>query len=402
MGRTLLAVAAACLALAAPASAQDRIVGGGPTTTEEWPWQVAITDPPSSGGDGFDRQFCGGSLVAPTVVITAAHCVYSFAVPFGCSPLDGFDNPASDFSVITGRTTLSSSEGEEIPVAEIYYFEPGPNGAGVAQAQSTGDGDGLYECETNRWDAVFLVLASPSASQPIKIAGPDEAATWAPGRTAFVTGWGDTTGNDDYADTLQEVQIHMIADEFCGSAVAYGAGFDPQTMVCAGEEAGGKDTCQGDSGGPLVVPIEGGGFRLVGDTSFGEGCAQPNKPGVYGRLAADPIRTALRDGIASVVPGTDVVGSGAGPPSPETTIVGKPRKKTRKRKATFRFIADEPNVSFECRFDDGAFKSCISPRSRRMKRGKHAFEVRAIDAAGTPDPSPAAHKWRVKRKRRAD
>jgi secreted trypsin-like serine protease len=402
--RVLLATVAACAAIAAPAAGQERIVGGQDTTTQEWPWQVAIADPPSSGGDGFDRQFCGGSLVAPTVVITAAHCVYSFVNPIGCTPLDGFDNPASDFSVITGRTTLSTSEGEEIPVAEIYYFEPGPNGTGVAQAQSTGDGDGLYDCETSSWDAVFLILASPSSSQPIKIAGPDEAGAWAPGRTAFITGWGDTTGSSDYADTMQEAQIHMISDSFCAQPSVYGPGsgftFDSQTMVCAGEEAGGKDTCQGDSGGPLVVPIEGGAFRLVGDTSFGEGCAQPNKPGVYGRLAADPMRSAFKDGIASVLPGTDVVGSGSAAPSPDTTIVGKPRKKTRKRKASFRFIADEPNATFECRFDDAAFAPCSSPLKRRVKRGRHTFEVRAIDSAGTADPLPATHKWRVKRKRR--
>jgi trypsin len=405
--RVLLATVAASLLLAVPASGQDRIVGGGATTSEEWPWQVAVADPPSSGGDGFERQFCGGSLVAPTVVITAAHCVYSTFNPLGActsEALDGFDNPASDFSVITGRTTLSSNAGEEIPVAEIYYFEPGPNGTGVATAQSTGDGDGLYDCETSAWDAVFLVLSSPSSSQPIKLAGPDEAATWAPGRTAFVTGWGDTTGNDDYADTLQEAQIHMISDGFCSQPSVYGPGsgftFDPTTMVCAGEEAGGKDTCQGDSGGPLVVPIEGGAFRLVGDTSFGEGCAQPNKPGVYGRLADDPMRTAFRDGVAAAVPGADIVGSGGAVPAPDTTIVGKPRKKTRKRIANFRFISDEPNVSFECHFDDAAFAPCSSPRKRRVKRGRHTFEVRAIDAGGTADPSPASHKWRVKRKRR--
>ena len=396
------------LTLAGPAGAQDRetrVVGGSGTTIEEWPWQVALLN--AGSGSAFDRQRCGGSLVAPTIVITAAHCVYNFNNPLDCTPLDGFDLPASDFEVVTGRTTLSSTQGQELPVAEIYYFDgSGPSGAAVAEAQSTGDGQGLYECESNRWDVVFLQLGGASTTgSPIKLAGPDEAPTWAPGRTAFITGWGDTEQDAGTgSDTLQEAQIHIIPDSFCAEPSAYGPGsgftFDPQTMVCAGEEAGGRDTCQGDSGGPLVVPIEEGGFRLVGDTSFGEGCAQPNKPGVYGRIAADPMRTALKNGIASVVPGTDVVGSGAGPPAPDTTITSGPRGKTRKRKATFHFTADEPNVRFECRVDARPFAPCTSPRQRRVKRGRHTFEVRAIDATGSADRSPAHYSWKVKRKRR--
>jgi hypothetical protein len=316
MRRALLTMVLACAALFAPVAAQAAqppIVGGNGTTIGEWPWQVAVASPPAPGEDGFDRQFCGGTLVAPTIVITAAHCVYDFVDPTGLTciqPLAGFNNPASEFYVITGRTRLSSSAGQDIPVAEIYYFEPGP----VAQAQSTGDGEGLYDCDASSWDVVFLELASPSTSQPIKLAGPDETATWEPDRDAFITGWGDTTGDGDYSDDLMEAQIHMISDAFCGSGPAYGSEFQPETMVCAGEIGGGQDTCQGDSGGPLVVPLDGGGFRLVGDTSFGEGCAQPNKPGIYGRIAADPMRTALAQGVASVVPGTDIVGSGGTPP----------------------------------------------------------------------------------------
>jgi hypothetical protein len=102
----------------------------------------------------------------------------------------------------------------------------------------------------------------------------------------------------------------MISDSSCDDY--YGPILHPDVMVCAGRRAGGVDACSGDSGGPLVVPIAGGDFRLVGDTSFAEGCARPGVPGVYGRLASDPIRGALANGIEAVA-GDEVLGRNATP-----------------------------------------------------------------------------------------
>jgi hypothetical protein len=384
-------------------SREPRIVGGQATTIESSPWQVAVADPPSRGGNGFQRQFCGGSLVAPTIVVTAAHCAYNPTAPLVCLPTDGFDSPASDFSVITGRTTLSSSAGAEIPVAEVYYFDLGPDGAPVAEAQSSGDGQGLFDCSTSQWDVAMLELASaaPPPAQPILIAGGEEGATWEGGRAAFVTGWGSTSEEGERSDRLLAAGVSMIADATCGSPAVYGSAFIPETMVCAGELAGGRDTCFGDSGGPLVVPINGGGERLVGDTSWGEGCGRPNRPGVYGRLADNPIRSTVRTAIRSIA-GADVVGSGARPPGPpQTTITKAPKRKvtTRKRRVRARlaFTADEP-ASFECRLDRSRFKPCSSPFKRKVGRGKHRFRVRAADEDDGNVERPAAkHVWKVKR-----
>jgi hypothetical protein len=411
-----LAVAAALtFALAAePASAEPsepRIVGGAPVTIDQFPWQVALADSlaVAPGQNGFQRQFCGGTLVAPTIVITAAHCVYDFnPQPLTCSGVgEGFDLPASDFAVFTGRTNLSSNQGQEIDVAELYYFE-NVGGTPTAVAQSTGDGDGLFDCETNQWDAVFLELGAPSTTgTPIKIAGADEAALWAGGQPASISGWGDLADDaGDFPDQLHAAEVAMIDDATCGSPSSYGAGFFAETMVCAGIfPQGGIDTCQGDSGGPLVV----GAFqkaravnavRLVGDTSFGFGCAQPNFPGVYGRLAADPLRSAMRNGILSVA-GVDVVGSGAVPPDatpPVTRITKHPRKRGTKARAKFRFVADEP-AAFECRLDRKPFAPCSSPFSRKVARKRHTFRVRATDEQGNIGGGDK-FKWKVKRKRR--
>ena len=266
-----------------------RIVGGTSTTIQQWPWQVALTYSPAVyPGNAFDRQFCGGTLVAPRIVITAAHCVFD-------SDLGAFE-PPEEFAAVAGRTRLSSAEGQEILFDTYYTFVNSSGGE-------------LYNPNTDEWDVVVVELASPAPSQTIKIAGGDERDLWTGGRDAFVTGWGSTVPSGGGSpDVLRVAEVAMVSDSTCSSYLA--PHFISQTMVCAGVP--GRDTCFGDSGGPLVVPIAGGGYRLVGDTSWGgETCG--NEPAVYGRLAANPIRDSLRNAVLSIA-GIDVVGSGASPP----------------------------------------------------------------------------------------
>ena len=149
--------------------AAPRIVGGDETTIGEWPWQVAITaNSLYFGGNGFERHICGGSLVTPTIVVTAAHCFFDTLQ----SEVDGFDdfifdNPAF-FAAITGRTQLSSSEGQETDVDAYYYF-------------TDGGGTPLYHPSTEEWDVVIVGWPRAPARETIKIAGPDEGALWEPG-----------------------------------------------------------------------------------------------------------------------------------------------------------------------------------------------------------------------------
>ncbi|HYU60594.1 MAG TPA: serine protease [Solirubrobacterales bacterium] len=372
-----------------------RIVGGAPTTIDQWPWQAALAlNDAIYPGDGYDRQFCGASLVAPAIVVTAAHCVAGFPNPIGF-------NSAINFEVFTGRTSLSSSQGQVSNVAEVYYFASGPGGAPVVEAQSGPNvGPDLYNSATKEWDVAFLRLADPSSSPTIKLAGADESATWAPGRAAFVTGWGDLAeGAGARPDQLHAAQVAMIDDATCGSPSVYDGDFYPAVMVCAGVyPQGGTDTCQGDSGGPLVVPVEEGAsatFRLVGDTSFGAGCARPNYPGVYGRIAADPMRSALQAAILSIA-GVDVVGSGARPAEPPATeITVHPKRKSHKRKARFEFSATEP-ATFQCELDGKTPHACDSHFKARVRRGTHELEVTAVDSVGNEDPTPARFHWKVK------
>ena len=265
---------------------QKRIVGGQPAAIADWPWQVALVA--RGGGNAYDRQFCGGSLLTPTIVLTAAHCVYD----------SGSFTPANQLSVVTGRTSLSASgTGQEIDVAAVHVLRGG-------------GGQVLYNPNTNAYDVELLELAQPSTAGTIKLAGADETGLWAGGQTAYVTGWGSTTpSGGGYPDGLRVAQVRMFSDSECANHL--GNLFIASSMVCAGAPPT-RDTCDGDSGGPLVVPMAAGGYRLVGDTSFGlaENCGL--SPSAYGRVAADPLRSIIRNKVLQET-GIDVVGAGGSP-----------------------------------------------------------------------------------------
>lgn len=301
----------------ASGEAEPRIVGGGFADISDYPWQGALTiDPDKSSGDAFDRFFCGGSLLTSRIVITAAHCVEDgdpdcdgAVPPVPCNALTDpapgngtRKNDPDDLSVVLGRTTLTDGgEGVEHELIDVVMnpgFDPY-------------DFDG---------DIALLVLAEPSSQAPIKIAGEDEGDLWGPGVATEVSGWGAISEGGPISDTLKAAVTPIISDAACGSPSVYGYEFNAATMVCAGYLDGGTDTCNGDSGGPLESPLEGGGHRLVGITSWGYGCAGEDAPGVYTRIAEAAQRTWVENEVDLLeaehsLPEEPVVGSGADPRS---------------------------------------------------------------------------------------
>ena len=207
------------------------------------------------GGTDFNKQFCGGSLIATDWVLTAAHCVEG-AVP-------------SQLAVAVGRTLLSSNQGQRRSVAAVVVHPDYNEPVGLAH------------------DAALLRLTAPvTGIAPIRLAGSADDRFEAAGQWLTVIGWGTTsTRKPAYPNELRKVDVPVVDDGTCRTS--YGASLDAATMVCAG--APNIDSCYGDSGGPLFA-TETGSRVQVGIVSWGKGCAKRRYPGVYSEVNNPAIR----------------------------------------------------------------------------------------------------------------
>jgi len=218
------------------------IVGGEPVVPEDrYPYQVALTQS-SSGG-----QYCGGSLIAPGWVLSAAHCA-------------GIGN-----YVQIGRYDLNdnSESYDNIRVTREIVHED-------------------YNDRTLDNDFMLLELSTDSKYTPVSI----DSGSANVGNNVDVTvmGWGAISSGGPGSSELLEVELDIVGNTQCNSA--YG-GAITDNMLCAART--GKDACQGDSGGPLIIRDDtdnsGAGDVVVGVVSWGFGCADPNYPGVYARVS---------------------------------------------------------------------------------------------------------------------
>mmetsp|Transcript_19892 Transcript_19892/g.32224 ORF Transcript_19892/g.32224 Transcript_19892/m.32224 type:complete len:357 (+) Transcript_19892:175-1245(+) len=230
---------------------EERIIGGSEAPEDRHSYAVTLKD--KSG------IFCGGSLIAKDVILTAAHC------------------QGAPFDVVVGRHNRKDKDGEVIPIKKQF---PHPN-----YKESNTDNDFML---------VFLKRAANTNAKNVKLVKLNKQNSIPKtGSRVTVMGWGDTDIRDqvsDLSDALMKVQVNVISNNACQSSSGKIDGQNESykgqitsNMLCA--KANRKDSCQGDSGGPLVILKNGGNDVQVGVVSWGIGCASKDFPGVYARVS---------------------------------------------------------------------------------------------------------------------
>ncbi|MET8699606.1 serine protease [Kitasatospora sp. NPDC004723] len=230
---TTLLAAAAALTAAAPAGA---VVGGTAAGAGQTPYLVSLAR---------GSHFCGGALLDPGTIVTAAHCVKGVS---------------ADALTVRAGSLQHASGGVRAKAASVLLHPS-------------------YDPATLDYDLALVRLAAPLggsgvAAVPLPARDSDPAAGG-----AQVSGWGATAQDGPLSASARIAAVPLITRDKCRTE--YGPANVTDRMICAGEDAGGKDACQGDSGGPLVA-----GGVLVGVVSWGLGCGRPGYAGVYTRIGA--------------------------------------------------------------------------------------------------------------------
>ncbi|MEU2425359.1 trypsin-like serine protease [Streptomyces sp. NPDC007851] len=246
-----------------------KIIGGGTTTISSAPWMAQLwyydTKGTTSTSDdvGF---FCGGSVISPTKILTAAHCV------------KGYKWSTTESVVITGTASLptTNSDGSD-------NLHGGTVSGVLRQWNHPSYTVSSHGVPNN--DVAVLTLAAPVKATPIRLTTSTDTTSYKANTSAKVYGWGRTSStSDDISETLKTATLPVQSDTTCTGG--YGSDYVKGHMVCAGNAATGSDTgttsaCNGDSGGPLVV-----GGRIVGVVSWGvENCVAKGAYSVFSKVS---------------------------------------------------------------------------------------------------------------------
>jgi len=241
----------------------SRIINGEEVVPHSFPWQVSIKGK-------VDEHYCGGSILSPNWVLTAAHCanIVFIGTYYGDVVVVGQHDRENE-----------NEEGKQtITIAEKYIHPD-------------------YDNPDRAQDVALLKLLEPAKMGPTvspaclpELGDYGDESSFPAGMSCVLTGWGkhgpeESIPGDMYGQPwkLRQTNLPLLDDDTCADVYLEGAGFVTQdTMQCAGGD--GHTSCNGDSGGPLVCQVDDTWFQ-VGIVSFGPSPCDADIPAVYTRVA---------------------------------------------------------------------------------------------------------------------
>jgi secreted trypsin-like serine protease len=296
--KMVLRIAVALLGLTLPASAhaqgcaghrdsfaKSKIVGGASAQLAHWPAQAAFRFKDPARSQAF--YFCGGTAIAPTWILTAAHCVADIKRTEAGAYIDA--DPQSPLRGWSVQVVLGRDDLEAVAASQVYEVKTVIIHEGYRNAE-TGNDMALVNLKT-AWNGPLARLSLSAAGEPV------DSISFAAGFGALTSGqkptWKTARNGETIAvssATLQEVSLPLVATTLCRTRYQAkpqykNAKIGPQ-QVCAGYDRGRMDTCQGDSGGPLVFYDQNNCPRQIGIVSWGDGCAAEKAYGIYTRVSA--------------------------------------------------------------------------------------------------------------------